>query len=74
MADSSSFILRSDDGQLYRVTKDQLAAHKIGPNDPAQKSSAKLAQMHEAARKAAGISPDLVCFFAMREVSGPPKS
>ena len=74
MADSTSYILRSDDGQLYRVTKEQLAAHKVGPGDPAHKSSTKLAQMHEAAKKAtATISSDLICFLALREDSGPPK-
>lgn len=74
MADSDSYILRSDDGQLYRVTKDQLAAYKVGPSDPAHQEEAKLAKMHETAKKAvAPVAADLICFFAMRESGGPPK-
>jgi hypothetical protein len=74
MADSNSYILRSDDGQLYRVTKDQLAAYKVAAGDPATHEAPKLAKMHETAKKAvAQVSADLICFLAMRESSGPPK-
>lgn len=74
MSDSSHYILRGDDGQLYRVSKAQLAAHKIPAGDPAHAQAAKLAQMHEAAKKAvAPVTPDLICFFAMRDSAGPHK-
>ncbi len=74
MADSNSYLLRSDDGQMYRVTKDQLAQYKVGPADPANQKAAQLAQMHDAAKKAvAPVTADLICFLALREVGGPPK-
>ena len=74
MADSNSFIMRGDDGTMYRVTKDQLAPYKLGPDDPAQKNSATYAKAHDLARKAtASISPDFFCFLVARESGGPPK-
>ena len=74
MADTNSYLLRSDDGQLYRVTKDQLAQYKVGPADPANQKSAQLAQLHDAAKKAvAPITKDLICFLALQESGGPPK-
>jgi hypothetical protein len=75
MADTNCYLLRSDDGQLYRVTKDQLAQYKVGPADPANQKAAQLAQLHETAAKAVGpsVTKDLVCFFALRDSGGPPK-
>jgi len=74
MADSSSYILRSDDGQLYRVTKEQLASHKVGPNDPAHQKAAQLKELHDKAKKAvAPVTADLICFFCLRETGAPAK-
>lgn len=68
MADSNSFIVRSDDGQLYRISKKDLASHKLPAGDPAHKHAAELAKMHETAKKAvAPVTADLICLFAMRE-------
>lgn len=66
MADT--YILRSDDGQLYRVSKEQLDAYKLAPNDPANQQSGTLAQIAGAAKKAAmPIHADAVCLIAMKE-------
>jgi len=66
MADS--FILRSDDGQLYRVSKQQLEAYKVGPNDPANQQSGTLAKIADAAKKATvPIHSDAVCLIAIKE-------
>ena len=66
MADS--YLCRGDDGQLYRITKDQLKAFKVAPDDPAHKEAATLSKVQEAAKKATlPIHSDAVCFIAMKE-------
>lgn len=66
MADS--YLLRSDDGQLYRVSKDQLNAYKLGPDDPANQQSGALARIADAAKKATvPIHSDAVCLIAIKE-------
>jgi len=63
-----SYILRSDDGQLYRVSKDQLDAFKVGPNDPANAQAGNLAKIADAAKKATTpIHADAVCLIAMKD-------
>ena len=63
-----SYILRSDDGQLYRVSKDQLDAFKVGPNDPANAQAGDLAKIADAAKKATmPIHADAVCLIAMKD-------
>ena len=63
-----SYILRSDDGQLYRVSKDQLDAFKVGPNDPANAQAGNLAKIADAAKKATmPIHADAVCLIAMKD-------
>ena len=63
-----SYILRSDDGQLYRVSKDQLDAYKLDPSDPANAQAGDLAKIADAAKKAAmPIHADAVCLIAMKD-------
>lgn len=63
-----SYLLRSDDGQLYRVSKDQLDAFKVGPNDPANAQAGDLAKIADAAKKATmPIHADAVCLIAMKD-------
>jgi hypothetical protein len=65
---AKSYILRSDDGKLYRVTKDQLAAFQVGPNDPAQKYVKPLAQLETSVQQAAkNLHVEGVCFTAVVE-------
>ncbi len=66
MADS--YILRSDDGQLYRVSQDQLNAFKVGPTDPANAQAGALAKIAGAAKQATvPIHADAVCLIAMKD-------
>ena len=63
-----NYILRSDDGQLYRVSKEQLDAYKLGPNDPAHAQAGDLAKIADAAKKATmPIHTDAVCLIAMKD-------
>jgi len=63
-----SYILRSDDGQLYRVSKEQLEAFKLSPTDPAQAQAGDLAKIADAAKKATmPIHADAVCLIAMKD-------
>ena len=63
-----SYLCRGDDGQLYRISKEQLKAFKLAPGDPANQESETLAKMHEAAKKVTQpIHTDAVCFIAMKE-------
>ena len=63
-----SYILRSDDGQLYRVSKEQLDAYKLSPNDPAHAQAGDLAKIADVAKKATTpIHADAVCLIAMRD-------
>ena len=63
-----SYILRSDDGQLYRVSKEQLEAFKLSPTDPAQAQAGDLAKIADVAKKAAmPIHADAVCLIAMKD-------
>lgn len=63
-----SYLCRGDDGQLYRISKEQLKAFKVAPGDPANKEGETLAKMHDAAKKATlPIHTDAVCFIAMKE-------
>jgi hypothetical protein len=63
-----TLIIRGDDGALYRVSKSQLAAFRIGPDDPAHKLSGKLKDLAEGARAAANkIHVDAICLIAMAE-------
>lgn len=63
-----SYILRSDDGQLYRVSKEQLDAYKLSPSDPANAQAGDLAKIADAAKKAAmPIHTDAVCLIAMKD-------
>lgn len=64
---SNSFILRGDDGQLYRVDNQKLAAYKLPAGDPANQLAPKIAALHASATGAPGVTADLVCFIAMRE-------
>lgn len=67
---TKSYILRSDDGTLYRVTKDQLAAFQLGPNDPAAQKWAKPLAQLETSVQGAAKNIHLgggVCFTAVAE-------
>lgn len=44
MAQDGSFLLRGDDGQLYRINKQQMAAFKVPANDPANQATPTFAQ------------------------------
>lgn len=63
-----SYLCRGDDGQLYRISKEQLKAFKVDAKDPAYKEGETLAKIHEAAKKVAmPIHSDAICFIAMKE-------
>ena len=65
---SDTYLCRGDDGQLYRISKEQLKAYKVDPKDPAAKEAETLEKMHAAAKKATlPIHTDAVCFIAMKE-------
>ena len=36
---SDTYLCRGDDGQLYRISKEQLKAYKVDPKDPAAKEA-----------------------------------
>ena len=65
---SDSYLCRGDDGQLYRISKEQLKAFKLPPNDPAYKEAETLSKVQDAAKKATlPIHSDAICFIAMKE-------
>jgi hypothetical protein len=50
------------------VSKDQLDAFKVGPNDPASAQAGHLAKIADAAKKATmPIHADAVCLIAMKD-------
>jgi hypothetical protein len=64
MANDGSFLLRGDDGQLYRVNQQQLAAFRLPAGDPLYKSEPTFAQA--TAKHGAGTS-DEICFIGRFE-------
>jgi hypothetical protein len=64
MNDSSSFLMRGDDGQLYRLTGKQLAAFKVPSGDPAHSAVPAFPQPAQAS---SAPKMDLVCLFVQKE-------
>lgn len=66
-----TYIIRGDDGTLYRVSHEQLAAYRLGPDDPAAQHAGKLAEAGEAVKQSVGkFHPAFVCLAAMVDQSG----
>lgn len=60
------YIVRGDDGKLYRVSRDQLFAHPLSADDPAHRHAKDL---HALAEKSKGTHP-MVCIIATRDQPG----
>lgn len=63
MTKKSDYIVRGDDGKLYRVKHSDLHAHPVAETDPAHKHSKK---MDELAKKTHASHP-MVCIIAQSE-------
>lgn len=70
MATKGSYIIRSDDGKLYRISHEELHAHPLAANDPAAKTHAPILHEAHARMKSGGGVAALACVAAAAE-TGP---
>lgn len=62
-----NYIMRSDDGKLYRVSTDDLFAHPLPPNDPSAKYASDLKTLASKLSAGADSATPFACIIALVE-------